>query len=274
MASRQTDARPPADDPVAAHSPALLKLFDRYLRWFFARNFSAVRLAAGPPLDLPAGKPVVVYTNHPSWWDPALFIVMSRIMFADRVGYGPMDADALEKYRFFKRIGIFGIEPGTPRGAARFLVVGRHILSDPGAMLWVTAEGTFRDARSRPLRLQPGIAHLAAKIENLVLLPMAMEFPFWDERYPEALLRFGRPVDVASVGPMAVADWTRLFEARLAETMDDLAAAAISRDPARFATLIDGSAGVGGVYDLWRRLKAWIGGRAFSARHRQQRRPR
>ena len=49
--------------------------------------------------------------------------------------------------------------------------------------------------------------------------------------------------------------------------MDALALDAQSRDPARFLTLVDGSAGVGGVYDLWRRARGWGGGHRLRPAH-------
>ncbi len=267
MPSDSETAEPLEEDPLKLRSGFIFRCFDGYLRWYFRRNFHAVRISrAGQPM-LPPGRPAVIYTNHPSWWDPAFFIVLSGIKFPERISFGPMDAAALEKYPFFKRVGIFGIEPTTARGAQRFLIASLRILRDPRAMLWVTSEGEFTDARQRPVRLRPGIAHLARRLQNAVFVPLAMEFPFWNERYPEALARFGSPLAVDSMGERTVADWTRLFEERLAQTMDGLADDAISRDPTRFEVLIDGSVGVGGVYDLWRRLKAGLRRERFSAQH-------
>ena len=260
-------ALPPDDDPVSALSPFLLKRFDGYLRWYIRRNFHALRLSLRGIPRLLTGRPAVVFTNHPSWWDPALFIVLSRMMYPERPSFGPMDAEALKKYGFFRRVGVFGIEPDTPRGAARFLSVGGRVLADSRAILWVTAEGDFTDARRRPVRLRRGIAHLARRAPGTAFVPLAMEYPFWNERYPEALISFGDPILPESEGPRTVDEWTDFFEARLSHLMDDLAEDAISREATRFETLIDGSVGVGGVYDVWRRLRAVGAGRAFSARH-------
>jgi hypothetical protein len=49
--------------------------------------------------------------------------------------------------------------------------------------------------------------------------------------------------------------------------MDRLAADVMSRDPARFTSLIQGRAGIGGVYDLWRRARAALRGEAFDPAH-------
>src|SRR5579883_2791017 len=108
-----TPARPPASprmpppcmsdgareaDPLAARSQTLFRLFGWYLRWYFWRRFHGVRIAASGQPELPPGRPVIIYTNHPSWWDPALFILLSHTRLRDRIGFGPMDAAALQRY--------------------------------------------------------------------------------------------------------------------------------------------------------------------------------
>ncbi|PWC89408.1 acyltransferase [Azospirillum sp. TSH100] len=246
------------------------------LCWFFGgvmarrlrRGFHAVRLARpGWPI-LPPGRPVIVYLNHPSWWDPALLIVMGTIHFHSRPGYGPIDAEMLRRYRFMRRIGLFGLEPGRA-GAVSFLRNAEHILADPRAMLWVTAEGAFTDPRRRPVTLRPGIAHLVRRMPAALVVPLAVEYPFWDERTPEALMRFGTTMEAASLAGLAVPDIAAKLEGRLETVMDQLALDAGSRDPSRFLTLIEGTVGIGGVYDLWRRVRAWAGGQSFSAAHGQ-----
>ncbi len=149
----------------------------------------------------------------------------------------------------------------------RFLRTARAVLARPGAILWVTAEGVFTDPRSRPVRIAPGIAHLARSVERLVLIPLALEYPFWNERRPEALARFGRPVLQPEAENRSTDQWRELLEQRLEENMDQLAAEARSRDPKRFRTLVGGKVGVGGVYDAWRRLRAALRGKRFYAAH-------
>lgn len=255
-----------AEAVLKARNGRVYKGFGRYLGWFFAGNFRAVRVdRAGWP-SLPPDEPALIYTNHPSWWDPITFVLVATRLFPDRPCFGPMDAAALETYRFMRMLGIFGIDPATAEGARQFLAVGGTVLSRPGHMLWVTAEGAFTDVRRRPVTLRPGIAHLAASVEGAVTIPLAMEYVFWNERHPELLLRFGdpEPTGVRWGGPKPLL--ARLAD-RLTRTMDGLAEAAISRDPGRFATLVVGRTGVGGAYDTWRRLKAWSQGRRFDGAH-------
>ncbi len=249
------------------YSARLVDLFVVYVRSYFRRHFTAVRTSsAGVSLSRIDG-PLVVYSNHPSWWDPIHFLLLGHLEAPGRRVYGPMDAAALEKYRFFKRMGVFGVERDTRRGAAAFLKTGRAILASPGASLWLTGQGRFTDPRQRPVRLMQGMAHLARSTANVTFVPLAVEYPFWDERQPEALSRFGNPIRVSDGRSRPADEWTRRLAFSLAETQDALAADARWRDPGRFRTLVSGRVGVGGIYDVWRRARAASRGRRFRPAH-------
>ncbi len=260
-------ARRRGADPLAARSPLTIALFHRYLLWYLPRHFHAVRLAREGWPALPAGRPVVVFTNHPSWWDPAMFVLVHCTLLRGRAGFGPMEAAALARYGLLRRMGMFGIEADSRAGAATFLRLGARVLADPSGVLWVTAQGRFADARQRPVVLRPGLAHLARLAPGALLLPLAAEYPFWNESRPEALLRFGAPVEAAALRGRSAREGTRILEAALAATMDSLAQDAVARDPAPFRTLLEGGAGVGGVYDLWRRARGAVSGRGFDPAH-------
>lgn len=249
-------------------SPRLVSAFSRYGERYLARNFHAVRLARAKRPD-PAslrGRPLIVYLNHPSWWDPLVCLLLARRIFPGLRHFGPMDAAGLEKYRFFGKLGFFGIEPGTARGARRFLEVSQALLAQPGTALWITAGGRFADPRERPVRLRPGLGSLLRRLDEATVLPLALEYPFWEERSPEALARFGAALHIRK-GDQNGGDWTPVLESRLAAAQDVLAYEALERDVSRFEVLVGGRAGVGGVYDLWRRLGARLRGERFRREH-------
>ncbi len=254
----------PDPDPRARRSPVRIALFRFYLHTLLWRRFSSVRLSRTGVPARHEGRPLVIFTNHPSWWDPAMIALVSPKLFPGRIGFGPMDSTELERYGLFRRMGVFGVEP-TPRGAGVFLRTCRSLLADPRTILWVTAEGRFTDPRLRPIAIRPGIAHLARRLPEPVFLPAALEYSFWNESHPEALIRFGTPV---SLPPGATIDaWKAALESALERTCDALAAESAQRDAALFTPLLRGTAGVGGAYDLWRRLRAASAGRRFEARH-------
>jgi 1-acyl-sn-glycerol-3-phosphate acyltransferase len=259
---------PDPADPLAARSEVLFRAFGLYLRWYFWRHFQAVRLSRAGLPRIPEGRPVIIVTNHPSWWDPALFILLTNSLLRDRIGFGPMDARMLGQYGVLRRMGVFGIDLASARGAAQFLAASLRILSEPRAALWITAEGHFTDPRTRPVRLRPGIAHLARRVPAAVLVPFALEYTFWNERKPEALGRFGPPIEAGR--HRDVAGWTATLEAALTCEMDALAAESAARDRALFVPILRSAGGVGGVYDLWRRGRAMVQGRPVRLAHEEE----
>lgn len=237
-----------------------------YIRRFLRKNFHAVRLARASPVASLAGQPLVVVLNHPSWWDPLLAAVLSTL-FPKRTSFAPFDAAALKKYPVFGKLGFYPVEQGTNKGALDFLRVTLALLEKPDTAVWITAQGRFADARERPVVLKAGVGHLAAKLTSGVVLPLALEYPFWEERFPEALARFGSPLSIAEGQGRSADEWTLAIAAALEATQDALRADALSRDPARFETLIGGSVGVGGMYDWFRGWVSWLRGERFKAGH-------
>jgi hypothetical protein len=138
-------------------------------------------------------RPVVVVLNHPSWWDPLVGLVVTGFLLPTRVHHAPIEAAGLAHYPFLARVGFFGFDSSTVAGAALFLRKSLAILSRPESVLWITGQGEFVDARRRPTVLRPGVGHLARRLNDAVVLPMAVEYPFWDDRCPEILIRFGTP---------------------------------------------------------------------------------
>jgi 1-acyl-sn-glycerol-3-phosphate acyltransferase len=254
------------------YSPWLVALFVRWLGRYLRRSFDGVRTVRSAVPSRDVRGPLLVVSNHPSWWDPLHFLVLARWALPHRRLFGPFDAAMLDRYRFFARIGGFGVEQGTRRGASQFLETSRAVLAAPDAMLWVTAQGDFSDPRDRPLELRPGVSHLVRRLEDGIVLPLAVEYPFWNERLPEALSRFGRPIEIAVEPARDTSQWTSFLADRLTETMDALAEDAASRDPDRFETVVLGRAGVGGIYDRWRSVRARLAGQPFDPAHQRGRR--
>jgi 1-acyl-sn-glycerol-3-phosphate acyltransferase len=242
--------------------------FARFLRQHLD-GLSQPLWSAPPIADHPG--PIVVYCNHPAWWDAAVIILLAGKLYPGRDHRAPFDAAMLAKYRIFERMGAFGVDLETARGGAQFLAAARAILSRPGAVLWITAQGRFQDVRVRPLGLRPGVARLAELAPDAVFVPLALEYAFWEERGAEAFCAFGAPIRAGDLLALPRPERLARMEAALTDTLDRLSADVIARDPARFETLVSGKRGVGGIYDGWRRLGAMLTGRRFESGHRAAR---
>lgn len=245
--------------------PLLLRLFRRVVRSYFRRHFRAVMLQGREHLQGRSG-PLIVYGNHSSWWDPMLSILLAAEFLPKAKHYAPIDAQALARYPILGKLGLFPVELASARGAVNFLRTAESLLAS-GAVLWITPQGRFADPRS-PLEFRPGLAALALRMPHASLIPLAVEYGFWDERLPEALSRCGTAFQISP--DLSVDAATRELEEALSSEMAALREASCRRESQAFTTILSGRRGSGGIYGLTRRLKAWLTGRRFQADHTER----
>jgi len=250
------------EELVPRISPLLLRFFQNYLKRHIARHFHAVRIArAGLPPPVGEG-PLIIYLNHPSWWDPLIAALLAYRYFPDRTHYTAMDSEALHRHRFFEKLGFFGVEGGTAHGAVEFLRRSRAILARPRTALWLTPQVRFTDPRERSIHLAGGLTHLAWRLEQGTLLPLAIEYPFWNEQYPEVLVPFGSPIPIEGHIHWTVPEWESAIINGLNQTQAALALDSIRREPEAFETVLTGREGAHGADGLWQWLASVFGGKA------------
>jgi len=251
-------------------SPRLLRAFSAYSRWYVARHFHSIRISRAGTIPSVDGLPLVIYVNHASWWDPLICLTLQNTLFAKRQAYAPIDSQALRKYRFFSRLGFFGVDQNQLRGVRQFLRAAQAVLSQPNTILWLTPQGRFADVRERPVRFKSGLGHLPRCIERAAFVPLALEYTHWEERKLEVLGRFG-PISIAGgrtgSGAIKGMNWTQHFQQQLQATQDALSREVQSRIPGDFETLLRAGSGVGFIYDAWRALRAALAGQNFQREH-------
>ena len=247
-------------------SPGVMKFFAAYCRRHVHRHFHGLRvLKSGlPPRD--CTRPLVVYLNHASWWDPLVCLLLSREFFPERPSFAPIDAAMLERYGIFKRLGFFAVAQSL-RGARTFLRTTHDLLADSRNAVWLTPQGRFTDVRKRPLRLQDGLGALAMREPEAIFIPLAIEYAFWTEPRPEILVSFGEPIVPGREPIRTVSEWTRVFTGALGNAQDKLAFRSLRRDPAEWLEINRGKSGVSGIYDAWSWLRARLRGGKFTPEH-------
>lgn len=253
--------------PIVRRSAMLHRLMVSVFRRYFTRHMNALRVPIWGMPPVPLKGPLIVYSNHPAWWDAAVYILAADHFFPTYESYAPIDAEMLKRYGIFERIGAFGVDLKSTRGAADFMRASADILSFPNRALWVTAQGRFGDVRERPLDLKSGIAHLVELAPDCTIIPLGIEYSFWLERGAEAFVAFGAPIRGSDLLGLSRPERLQHLGSELLSVLDRLSEDVISREPARFRTLLEGRAGVGGVYDVWRRLASAFRRRSFDPSH-------
>ncbi len=238
------------------------RFFTKYAAMYLGRHFGGVYLRRGTRPSVVPGRAgcerVVVVMNHPSWWDPLVAMVLKREWFGDVPVFGGMAAEELERYPFFKRLGLFPVRKGAA-GARDWREAMRAVAGCERAVLWTTPQGRFVDVRERGVPLMPGVAMTGELQRGCVYLPVAVEYVSGRARLPEVYVSVGEALEAEEMRGLGRAEVVERLRQRLEAEQDALANGVCAGDPLRWEAVRGGDRGLRSVYGWWRRL---VGGKA------------
>lgn len=251
--------------------PMFRRFFARHVVRMIRRRFHAARILRGDAgvvssVDQADG-PAIVLLSHPSWWDPLVGLVIWHRYFPSRDLLIPMDGTQLARFPFFRRVGVFGIDPDDPASldAMRRYVLEHFDHLESGPLLGLTPQGRFTDPRE-PIRLRPGAAAIAAGSRMPpTVVTIAVEYPFWQDQRPELLMAATACEQPApgEDGRISTADWQRAMTNSMQDAASRLSEAAIRREPEAFEAVdprLAGEARINPFMDAWLRLRGRSGG--------------
>ncbi len=240
------------------------RVFGWYNRRLLGKRFHRVHATAGTmellrSLNTHDG-PVVLCCSHSAWWDPLVGLYFQREHMADRQFFSPIDAAQLRRFRFFRKLGLFGIEPDSRDS----LDAMRAYLADlrrvhPRLTLGITPQGRFADPREQ-VAIRPGAAAVAAMMPGARVAAVAIEYSFWQDPRPSIF------VHAAEIEPPLRAStpaWHRAIRSGMQRAADTLASLVIARDPSAFQILLGpvpgASTNVNAIHGLWLRIRGRSG---------------
>ncbi|MDI3286481.1 lysophospholipid acyltransferase family protein [Polyangium sp. 15x6] len=137
--------------------------------------------------------PLLVVSNHTSWWDPLVAMhVSTHLLGTD--GYAMMDAKNLRRLPFFALVGAFGVDLDKPTDGALGMRHAARLLDAPGKLVWVYPQGQERPITERPLGFRPGSAEIARVSRKARTVPVGLRYEFGGTERPTLWLSFGEPV--------------------------------------------------------------------------------
>ncbi len=248
--------------------PLLEHYFLLYTRHYLRRSFHAVHLLGERPQWEDDGHtPLLVCVNHSSWWDVLLGLLVETELFGWE-WYTVMDARQLERYTFFTRLGVIGVDRTSLSGAKEFLNYSQNLLKGKRRSLWLTPQGAMLSNYARPMTFQPGLGYLAAGLEDFYYTRVAFHYEFWNERLPEAFVSVAPIERISTTAPgFNRKRFLHAQERALEIQVDALLQAVQQRDPALFHSLLRGKTGISPTYDTIRRVGAKLRGESFTAEH-------
>ncbi len=210
----------------ARKSPAFSRWFSGDAQRRIFRAFGAVRVGGLDDLArVAAERPVLVISNHTSWWDPLVVLYLTaRVLKVD--AYAMMDAKNLRALPFFGKVGAFGVDLDTPVDGARAIRYAAKLLDRAGRLVWIFPQGREVTVTARPLGFRGGSAEIARVARQAVVVPAAIRYEHGGRPEPSLYVAFGAPL----ASERDVARARHVQEAAVSSELDRIDRALISRD--------------------------------------------
>ncbi|MGQ9896925.1 MAG: lysophospholipid acyltransferase family protein [Acidobacteriota bacterium] len=241
----------------AQPSPLFQRLVQTYNQYLLRRAFHAVWWRGVDVLTAAPRRPLLLYANHPGWWDPLLaFFVVRR---TGRDGYLMGEEKTLRTFRFFRWMGGFSVNRADARDVARSIRYASERLAAPSTALWIFPQGEIVPPDRRPLTFLPGVAHILRRTPACVAVPTAIRYEFYDQPRPEAFLDFGSGELIRGVEVRDIAALTSHLQAQLTAHLDALRDAIWERQRDGFSLALRGQRSIS---DRYADAMTWLAGKA------------
>ncbi len=166
---------PPAPPPVPVRRETYVKRFTTICHWLAKYRFDSLALTGSE--NCRAEGPVVLYANHPDFWDPVVCALVCRTLLPGHQVFAPIDAEALKTHWYFQGLGFFGVDQNSVQGLRDFLKIGESVLRNVDrACLVVTPEGRFTDPNERPVVFRRGLSALLSRMRGVSAHPLALKY--------------------------------------------------------------------------------------------------
>lgn len=202
----------------AQHSLWADLIFQPYLTRLFKRHFYEIQLLRESP-EIPDHLPLLLLPNHSTWWDGFFIYLLNKRIF-HRTAYLMMLETQLTKYKFFRKIGAYSIEPEHRRGVIESLEYTVELLNREMSLVSIFPQGQLLPWHTRPLNYKRGVEWILQKYgKPVTLLPLAIRTEFLGEKRPSVFFLFG-DVHLSDTETFRGMDWLEETETAL---LDDLA---------------------------------------------------
>jgi 1-acyl-sn-glycerol-3-phosphate acyltransferase len=163
-----------------------------YFRWLARRAFHTISARGLEMLrNLPDDRPVIIFCNHTNWWDAVMIYLLTREM-KHKACYCMMEEKQLTHYKFFSWLGAFSVDLSSPIRSAAALRYAQRLLQVNETAIFIFPQGRIC-RRNEMIEVKPGTEYLAKSAPRAMLVPLAMNYEFFREDRPNALIEIGQP---------------------------------------------------------------------------------
>ncbi len=176
----------------AKESSWFISVFDLYCRLLFRRRFSKIHL--NNEYSGYAENKTIYYLNHSSWWDGLIPFYLNQKIFRQNAR-GMMEDKQLNRYKFFRRLGVFSINLSDARSSLRSLRYAVESMGRENSALYIYPQGEIVPFTAEEIRFKKGLGWIAKQCPNADLVPIAIYIHTMKSDKPELVIRIGKPVE-------------------------------------------------------------------------------
>jgi len=147
----------------ASHHPVIYPFFQCYTLWKIKRNFSGVFINGDYSEK---NLPVLLISNHVSWWDGFWAMYLSMKSF-HRKFYYMMLEEQLKKNMFLNKTGGYSIKKDS-RSILETLDYTAELLSDKKNLVLMFPQGKIESIYTPAIRFEKGIEHILKKVKGRI----------------------------------------------------------------------------------------------------------
>jgi hypothetical protein len=164
----------------AKHNFLIYNFLKIYLLWKIRRNFHSVTIS-GNIED--KGMPVLVVSNHVSWWD-GFWVMYFNMKVFHRKFHFMMLAEQLQKFWFFRFAGGFSVKKGS-RSVTETIEHARELLVNNKNLVLLFPQGEIASIYNSTFRFSNGIERIIKGFEGRIQIIMnANLIDFHSEQKP------------------------------------------------------------------------------------------
>ncbi len=183
----------------AKHNFIVYPFFKWYAQFIIKRHFAFVKIIGELP---PITKPVLVISNHVSWWDGFWVMYVNLKMLRLKFHFMMLE-EQLRKYWLFKYAGAFSVNKNS-KSLVETLNYTSELLNDNRNMVLIFPQGKITSMHQQTIEFEKGLERILKNKENAIqIIFLANMVDYFSHRKPSAFLYIqsnpGNAVDLKTI---------------------------------------------------------------------------
>ncbi len=145
----------------AKHHPIIYPFFQKYVHWKIKKAFNSV-IIDGNFLD--RNLPVLVISNHSSWWDGFWIYILNHRLLKRKFHFMMLE-EQLKRYWYFNYCGGFSIKKNSKTIFETFNYTV-ELLNDSNNLVLIFPQGKIQSMHNHRIEFEKGIERIIKKLDN------------------------------------------------------------------------------------------------------------